>query len=823
MTLLELLDVLGQATWHSLWVPVLVWTVLALPLWYILKQTEHLHPHAEYRLSQVLFAALPLGIIATASGLKLLPESAASPLPATSVGVVPPVEATGTAAPSTPSWQWTQAVGLATVGAAAVGLVGLGRLILDAVATARVRASVENDNVPSVQALAARLASRLGVRRSVQVRPSSEAVVPVTLGGLRPTILLPRGLTDRRDALRMTLLHELVHIRRYDDLAQLAERLVSALLAVHPLVRVLQRHIASARERACDVAVLGNGHTSPAAYARLLAAFAEGNPRPDRLSALSLSESPSSLSDRLSAMQSTISTVLASRWPLVLAVLTTGIGLTLGVAACSEGVTPSSEPTSDAGPQPAATSDTTYMIVEEQPKLIGGRQALQKSIEYPDAAKKAGIEGRVSVRFVVDKEGNVQDPQVLTGANKLLDQEALRVIKQQTFEPGRHENGEPARVQMSLPVVFELDDGSDAAESKPSAPATTTHDGSTVYTVVEEPPKLVGGRAALQESIEYPTFAEKAGIEGRVTVRFVADEQGNVQNPEILTGVHKLLNEEAIRAVKQQTFEPGRQEGEPVRVQMSLPVVFELPEQDSDANDRSGETGTITMPDEGTIEVAQPPEAESNNLPPYRPPGLRIQGGQEALYEKLEYPELARKAGIEGRVEVSFTIDEAGQVQNPRITQGVHETLNAMALEAIKQVSFEPPETIGGRTTAEMTLPIVFEMPDASSPSASTDEKDRSSARLNRNTPQSDSGGLIFEKGGIHVVRVLMNEEGGLLLDDERVDASNLTGAVHQHISEAGARVVFLYADGAPTDRVAAAEAILRGLDIQKIYVRRVA
>jgi len=97
-----------------------------------------------------------------------------------------------------------------------------------------------------------------------------------------------------------------------------------------------------------------------------------------------------------------------------------------------------------------------------------------------------------------------------------------------------------------------------------------------IFMVVENQPELIGGIEALQSSANYPEFAKKAGIEGRVIVQFVVDEQGNVQDPKVTRGVHKLLNEEAIKAVKEQNFEPGKQRGEAVKVQMSLPVTFRL-------------------------------------------------------------------------------------------------------------------------------------------------------------------------------------------------------------------------------------------------------
>ncbi|MFB6099452.1 MAG: energy transducer TonB [Salinibacter sp.] len=97
-----------------------------------------------------------------------------------------------------------------------------------------------------------------------------------------------------------------------------------------------------------------------------------------------------------------------------------------------------------------------------------------------------------------------------------------------------------------------------------------------IFMVVEQQPKLIGGMKALQNAVEYPEFAKKAGIEGRVIVQFVVNEKGQVTNPKVTRGVHKLLNKAAIKAVKEMKFKPGRQRGEPVKVQMSLPVTFRL-------------------------------------------------------------------------------------------------------------------------------------------------------------------------------------------------------------------------------------------------------
>lgn len=96
------------------------------------------------------------------------------------------------------------------------------------------------------------------------------------------------------------------------------------------------------------------------------------------------------------------------------------------------------------------------------------------------------------------------------------------------------------------------------------------------FVVVEQMPELIGGLADLQRSIRYPDQARRAGIEGRVYVQFIVNERGEVENPRVIRGIGGGCDEEAIRAVSQAQFRPGLQRGRPVRVQYSLPIVFQL-------------------------------------------------------------------------------------------------------------------------------------------------------------------------------------------------------------------------------------------------------
>jgi protein TonB len=97
--------------------------------------------------------------------------------------------------------------------------------------------------------------------------------------------------------------------------------------------------------------------------------------------------------------------------------------------------------------------DEIFVVVEQQPELIGGINAVQSRIIYPEIALKAGIEGRVIVQFIIDKEGNVVNPVVIRGIGGGCDEEALRAVKTAKFRPGL-QRGRPVQVRYTLPITF---------------------------------------------------------------------------------------------------------------------------------------------------------------------------------------------------------------------------------------------------------------------------------------------------------------------------------------------------------------------------------
>lgn len=105
-------------------------------------------------------------------------------------------------------------------------------------------------------------------------------------------------------------------------------------------------------------------------------------------------------------------------------------------------------------------ADQIFTIVEDQPTPKGGMSAfyeyVSKNLKYPAQARRMGIEGRVYVQFIVDKDGSLSDVKAIKGIGAGCDDEAVRIIKQAPkWNPGK-QRGRPVRVRMVLPVVFKL-------------------------------------------------------------------------------------------------------------------------------------------------------------------------------------------------------------------------------------------------------------------------------------------------------------------------------------------------------------------------------
>lgn len=105
-------------------------------------------------------------------------------------------------------------------------------------------------------------------------------------------------------------------------------------------------------------------------------------------------------------------------------------------------------------------NDMVFDVVEVMPQYPGGPIAMLKyimeNIKYPEQAMKEGIQGRVTVRFIVEKDGSISDVKPILSVHPLLNKEAVRVVESMPkWTPGK-QNGKPVRVRFNVPVMFKL-------------------------------------------------------------------------------------------------------------------------------------------------------------------------------------------------------------------------------------------------------------------------------------------------------------------------------------------------------------------------------
>jgi len=338
-------------------------------------------------------------------------------------------------------------------------------------------------------------------------------------------------------------------------------------------------------------------------------------------------------------------------------------------------------------------TDTVYLYTNFPPEFRGGYEALKKfkaeNVNFPSEVKNLGIEGFVSVRFIVEKDGSLSDIKVIRGVSPTLDAEAIRVTKMMPpWHPGM-EKGRPVRFQYLTNYEF---------LSTPRPPVVM--DGEVPFVVVEEMPLYPGGDSVLlawiRENTKYPESAKKNGIEGRVIVRFCITEVGGIDRVSVLKGVDTELDNEAIRVVKSlPKFKPGKQGGKPVPVWYMVPISFGL--------DKPEDQSAPKPPPAPPV----PPMPSGYDKPPV------FEGGETAIYKfinaNLIYPQTAKESLVSGRVNVRFSIDTDGTVGGVSVLKGINQELDAEAVRVIKLLpAWKSAQLDGKPVKVWYTMPVTF-------------------------------------------------------------------------------------------------------------------
>lgn len=132
-------------------------------------------------------------------------------------------------------------------------------------------------------------------------------------------------------------------------------------------------------------------------------------------------------------------------------------------------------------------------------------------------------------------------------------------------------------VELDLDVTLDLD--AEILDIPPPPPTPVVEEEEIepeIFVVVEQMPVMIGGTSRMYELLEYPEIARQAGMEGMVVVQVVINADGRPSDPFIARSAGDVLDNAAVKAVMQLTFEPGKQRGKAVAVRLAIPIRFRL-------------------------------------------------------------------------------------------------------------------------------------------------------------------------------------------------------------------------------------------------------
>ena len=257
------------------------------------------------------------------------------------------------------------------------------------------------------------------------------------------------------------LTHERAHVRRHHSVDLLLSSLLTVLQWFNPLVWICRSELKLLHEYEADDFVLNQG-IDAMQYQLLLVKKAVGEKRFLMANGFNHAQ----LKNRITMMQTTTKAAWKKLFLLLLLPLMAGTTLLLAERAVQPADVNISidEPAVATGeflPDPPPDEPVRYSLLENKPGFQGGDVNqfslwVNQNLKYPKEAVKDSIQGRVTMQFVIEKDGSVNDVKVLRGIAPVLDNEAVRVISQSPkWAPGTV-NGEPVRVIFNFPVVFQL-------------------------------------------------------------------------------------------------------------------------------------------------------------------------------------------------------------------------------------------------------------------------------------------------------------------------------------------------------------------------------
>lgn len=314
---------------------------------------------------------------------------------------------------------------------------------------------------------------------------------------------------------------------------------------------------------------------------------------------------------------------------------------------------------------------------------------------YPRALLAAGIEGRVTLDFVIDRDGSVSEIHVARSNNPFFERPAIDAVMQWKFEPAT-KAGKPVKTRVRMDVPFTIDQRGGGRALWTIAPPRDWSKVSEAFRW-DVPPEPVSTLMAA-----YPFEALLAEKEGKVTVSYVIDREGRV----IMTKMREATAPEFAAAVVAMIdgwrFKPARKaDGSATYAVVSVTRKFD-PDGSADvplstnAQWIAGRLRKNKMESVPASELDAPPKAISQ-----RPP---------------VYPSPLRAAGQDGEARVEFFIDEKGDALLPRVVSASAPEFGYASVQAVATWRFLPPKKGGKPVVTRVQQTLNFHLKEPFTP-----------------------------------------------------------------------------------------------------------
>ncbi len=376
-------------------------------------------------------------------------------------------------------------------------------------------------------------------------------------------------------------------------------------------------------------------------------------------------------------------------------------------------------------PPPPDSDDVQFIPYDEPPKPIGGFAAIQKNLHYPELAIKAGIEGTVIIYAKIDIEGVVTSTKIVKplGKDNGCNEAAVQALKSIKWIPAKQKEKFVA-VWVSVPVKFKL---SQKTKVGLLVPGSDIHPEALVQSRLQQenlkklpydtPPEPVGGIEAIYKNLIIPKAVKELKLEGKVEIYTKINKNGEIVETRAKKSLCTDCEKAAISALKNVKWVPAKLNDKPVAVWVNVPIYLST---DGDwkrlkQNDRQANMRKLVAEHIKQVPPPPPPIQNFDDVPfvaydEYPEPV----GGFDAIQKNLQYPKIARKAGIEGIVSVYVKIDTNGIVTNTKIARplGKKYGCNEAAVQAVKSIKWIPAKQKGNPVTVWVSVPVKFNLPE---------------------------------------------------------------------------------------------------------------